>query len=271
LWAAQLAGVPAVVHGHSYDFGGWFDRLPAPGQAVVRRLLVADRWVVLGDRHVDEYAARLRLDPERISVLHNAVAIPGGPVGQSGVDRVHAVALGRLGIRKGSYDIVDAVGALDETVRGRLRVTLAGDGDVDEVRAAVAQAGLTGSIHVAGWLDPASRDELLGAAHVFLLPSRDEGLPMALLEAMARGLAPVTTPVGSIAEVVSDGISGLVVRPGAPRDIADALTALVTDEALRARLGNAARERAADFGLPRWYESLARLWRDLARQDRINA
>ncbi|MCV7099988.1 glycosyltransferase family 4 protein [Mycobacterium palustre] len=270
LWAARLAGVPAVVHGHSYDFGGWFDRLPAPAQALVRRMLVADRWVVLGQRHVGEYAERLRLQRDRISVLHNAVAIPDAPVDQAGADRVHAVALGRLGIRKGSYDIVTAVGALDETIRGRLCVTLAGDGDVDAVRAAVADAGLAGSIHVTGWLDPADRDALLGAAHVFLLPSRDEGLPMALLEAMARGLAPVTTPVGSIAEVVSDGSSGLVVRPGAPHEIAEALTALVTDAGLRARLGNAARQRAADFALPRWHESLAGLWRDLARRDRIN-
>jgi glycosyltransferase involved in cell wall biosynthesis len=271
LWAARLAGVPAVVHGHSYDFGGWFDRLPAPAQAAVRRMLVADRWVVLGERHVDEYASRLPLKRDRISLLHNAVEIPRYPVSQSGVDRVYAVALGRLGMRKGSYDIVAAVGSLSESVRRRLLVTLAGDGEVDEIRAAVAAAGLTEAIRVTGWLDPASRDELLRAAHVFLLPSRDEGLPMALLEAMACGLAPVTTTVGSIGEAVSDGITGLVVQPGSPGEIADALTALVADEGLRTRLGNAARERAIDFGLPRWYRSLAMLWRDAASQDRVEA
>lgn len=264
LAAARLAGVPAVVHGHSYDFGGWFDRLPAPARAAVRRMLVADHWLVLGERHVDEYAARLRLPDGRIGVLHNAVRIPETAVAQSGVDRVHAAALGRMGTRKGSYDIVAAVGALDETVRRRLRVTLAGDGEVDGVRAAVAAAGLGDTIRVVGWLDAAARDELLCAAQVFLLPSRDEGLPMALLEAMAYGLAPVTTTVGSIGEAVSDGVTGIVVQPGAPDQIAGALTALVTDERLRERLGAAARARAGDFGLQRWYDSLARLWTGLA-------
>ena len=269
LWAARLAGVPAVVHGHSYDYGGWFDRLPSPARAAVRRALVADRWVVLGERHVDEYASRLGLPDNRISVLHNAVRVPEVPVTQSGVERVHAVALGRMGTRKGSYDVVAAVAALDPTVRGRLRVTLAGDGDVDEVRAAVTAAGVGETIHVAGWLDPAERDELLSTAHVFLLPSRDEGLPMALLEAMAYGLAPVTTSVGSIGEAVTDGVTGIVVQPGSSDRIAEALTALVTDQSLRTRLGTAARSRVLDFGLAPWYESLALLWSDLARHDRV--
>jgi glycosyltransferase involved in cell wall biosynthesis len=268
LWAARLSGVPAVVHGHSYDYGGWFDRLPPPARAAVRRALVADRWVVLGERHVDEYASRLGLPDNRISVLHNAVRIPEVPVTQSGVERVGAVALGRMGRRKGSYDIVSAVAALDPTVRSRLRVTLAGDGEVDEVRAAVMSAGVGETIHVAGWLDAAERDELLSAAHIFLLPSRDEGLPMALLEAMAYGLAPVTTSVGSIGEAVTDGVTGIVVRPGSPDQIAEALTALVADESLRTRLGNAARARALDFGLGQWHRSLALLWSDLVRHDR---
>jgi glycosyltransferase involved in cell wall biosynthesis len=264
LWAARVVGIPAVIHGHSYDFGGWFDRLPAVGRRLVRRLLIADRWVVLGRRHVDEHASRLLVPDGRISVLHNAVRIPDVPVGQSGVERVHAVTLGRLGARKGSYDLVAAVGMLDEDIRDRLRVTLAGDGEIDAVRAAVSAAGLEQTIQVAGWLDPTARDELLTAAHVFVLPSRDEGLPMALLEAMAYGLAPVTTMVGSIGEAVRDGVNGLIVTPDRPDQIAEALTALVADELLRGRLGVAARGRAHDFGLESWYQQLAALWADLA-------
>ena len=101
---------------------------------------------------------------------------------------------------------------------------------------------------------------------ILLLPSRDEGLPMALLEAMASGLVPVTTTVGSIGEAVGDGVTGIVVQPGSPRQIADALTSLVTDESLRARLGAAARGRAVEFGLERWYQRLGCLWTDLANE-----
>jgi FkbM family methyltransferase len=264
LWAARLAGVPSVIHGHSYDFGGWFDRLPPLGQALVRGALVADRWVVLGERHVDEYASRLRLTDGQIGPLHNAVEIPACAVPQSGVDRVHAVALGRLGVRKGSYDVIAAVGALDEALRTRLRVTLAGDGEVDEVRAAVALAGLGQTINVVGWLDAAERDALLSTAHVFLLPSHDEGLPMALLETMACGLVPLTTAVGSIGEAVRDGVTGLLVPPNHPDQIAEVLGTLIENEPLRIRLGAAARSRAHDFRLDHWYQQLTELWIDLS-------
>ncbi|OBK23063.1 hypothetical protein A5634_05980 [Mycobacterium asiaticum] len=261
LTAARVVNVPTIVHAHSYDFGGWFDGIPAIAQRAVRRLLVADQWLVLGSRHVEEYASRLRLADGQICVLNNAVPIPQRAVEQTNIDRVHAVSLGRLGVRKGSYDLIAAVGALDELLRDRLRLTLAGDGEVDEVRAAVAAAGLADTIHVAGWLGPDERDELLGDAHIFVLPSHDEGLPMALLEAMAYGLAPVTTLVGSIGEAVADRVNGLVVEPGRPDQIAEALTELLKDDTLRASLGAAARSRASDFGLDRWYQRLQQVWR----------
>lgn len=263
LAVARWTRVPTVVHAHSYDFAGWFDGLRPAVQGLVRRVLVADRWLVLGTRHVGEYASRLRLPAERIAVLNNAVAIPETAVEQSDAPSVHAVSLGRLGVRKGSYDLISAVGALGDDARSRLRVTLAGDGEVDEVRAAVAAAGLGDTIHVADWLDPGARDELLRTAQIFVLPSYDEGLPMALLEAMAYGLAPVTTLVGSISEAITDRVNGLVVAPGRPEQIADALHELLKDADLRADLGTAARSRACDFGLDRWYEQLTRLWTDL--------
>ncbi|WP_122502503.1 glycosyltransferase family 4 protein [Mycobacterium pseudokansasii] len=264
LWVARLTGVPTVVHAHSYDFAGWFDRLPRLAQAAMRRMLSADRWLVLGERQLEEYASRLRLTDSQISVLHNAVRIPEAPVTQVGAQRVQAVSVGRLGARKGSYDVIAAVASLDAAVRNRLRVTLAGDGEVDEVRAAVGRAGLGETIRVAGWLDPAARDALLCNAHVFVLPSYNEGLPVALLEAMAYGLVPVTTMVGSMGEVVSDGVDGLVVEPGSPGQIAKSLSVLVADEQLRARLGGVARDRAGDFGLDRWYQQLTQLWTRLA-------
>lgn len=260
LLAARLSRTASVVHGHSYNFGGWFDQLAHPLQRVVRWVLLADHWLVLGNRQAEEYAARLRLPVDRISVLRNAVRIPRDVMSQAGANPVHAVSLGRLGVRKGSYDLVAAVGELAPDIRRRLKVTMAGDGDVAAVSAAVDAAGLSDTVRVVGWLDPANRDEVLSAAHIFVLPSYDEGLPIALLEAMAHGLAPVTTAVGSIGEVISDGVDGLIVPAGRPPELANCLSALVCDEALRTKLGAAARNRATDFGVDRWYEQLATLW-----------
>ena len=264
LWAARLRGVPAVVHGHSFDFGGWMARLPAPARALVRAALPADRWLVLGAGLAAEYAAALRLDADRVEVLYNPVPPAPGPRPGTVGPRVEMVALGRLGVRKGSYDLVGAVAALPPGVRDRLHLTLAGDGEVEAVRAAARPLGA--AVTVRDWVGPAERDALLAAAEVFALPSHDEGLPMALLEAMAAGLVPVTTPVGGIPEAVTDGVDGVLVPPGDVPALAAALAGLVEDPALRRRLSDGARARAADFDIAAWHARISALWTSLARR-----
>ncbi|TWS21640.1 glycosyltransferase family 4 protein [Tsukamurella asaccharolytica] len=265
LWAARLRGVPAVIHGHSFDFGGWVAGLPAPARPLVRAALPADRWLVLGTGLAAQYAAALHLAPSTVEVLYNPVPEVPVPAGLATTgDVVHAVALGRLGVRKGSYDLIAAVALLPPEIRARLHLTLAGDGEVDEVRAAAAAAGVEESVSVRGWVDPAGRDALLATAQVFALPSYDEGLPMALLEAMASGLAPLTTPVGAIPEAITDGADGLLVPPGDVPALSAALARLVDDRDLRERIAAGARRRARDFAIEPWHARLAALWRELA-------
>ncbi len=118
-------------------------------------------------------------------------------------------------------------------------VTLAGPGEPPPAAAALlaAQPGL-GWL---GWLGAEEKDRLLRESSVFVMSSLSEGLPMALLEAMAYGMAVVATAVGGIPEVVDDGVDGLLVEAGSSRRIADALLRLAGDPALRERLGAAAR------------------------------
>ena len=89
---------------------------------------------------------------------------------------------------------------------------LAGDGDVEGVRQLAAPLG--DAVRVLSWIDPAERDRLLEASDVFVLPSHAEGLPMALLEAMAAGLPVIVTPVGGIPDAVTQGVDGVYVPPG---------------------------------------------------------
>ncbi|MET4611299.1 glycosyltransferase involved in cell wall biosynthesis [Rhodococcus sp. PvR044] len=268
LLTARAIGVPAVIHGHSFDFAGWFEGLPAFAQRLVRAALPATRWLVLGEGLAQQYADCMKLPPAKVGVLYNAVRIPRSRVHQGDADPVRAVALGRLGTRKGSYDLIAALAILPREVRSRLQVTVAGDGEIEEVRTAAREAGVQDIVAVVGWIGPIERDDLLGRSHVFVLPSYDEGLPMALLEAMAHGLVPIATPVGSIGEAITDRVDGLLVTPGDRGALVDALSAVVLDDALRTRLAAAARDRASAFDLNRWYCELGSVWDGLARDSR---
>jgi glycosyltransferase involved in cell wall biosynthesis len=128
------------------------------------------------------------------------------------------------------------------------RFVLIGRGPLeDEVRRQVNRMGLDGSVAVLGYRQDAVR--LTGAFDVFVLPSLYEGLPIALLEAMALERPVVATRVGGTPEVVTDGVDGLLVPGGDPRALAERIVRLIDDVSLRTRLGRAAGERARRFDI----------------------
>ena len=127
----------------------------------------------------------------------------------------------------------------------RLRVTLAGPGEPPA--AATELVAANEAVTWAGWLDAGQKDELLRRVPIFAMPSRSEGLPMALLEAMAYGMAIASTSVGGIPEVLESGVEGLLVPAEDPEALAEALCRLAGDEELRQRLSAAALARAREL------------------------
>ncbi len=256
---ARHSGTRVVMHLHGSQFLDWFDGLPRPARAVVRALLRPHRLVVLSESLRAPYRERLGVPAERVVALPNPVEWPAAVEGPD-AGPVLALFLGRFGARKGVYDLVNACARLTPAQRARLRLVAAGDGEVDQVREAVATAGVGDVVEVAGWLDRAERDDLLRRAQLLVLPSSHEGLPMAVLEAMASGLTPVVTPVGALPELVHDGVNGALVPVGDPAARARTLGELVDDDELRATLGARARADAEAYAAPRWAERLAEVW-----------
>lgn len=115
-----------------------------------------------------------------------------------------------------------------------------------------------------GWLDPEAKRGELARCAVFVLPSLSEGLPVALLEAMAWGRAIVATRVGGMPEVVDDGVQALLVAAGSPEALGEAMRKLLGQPADRERLAGRARERAAEFNEGEVCNRLDALYRELA-------
>lgn len=260
LFVARLRGVPTIVHGHTTQFFPWLEELPRPLGRAVRLALRADYSAVLGQFHVQESCASLGFDESRTRVLYNPVVVPAVAPSPRTAQPVRAVALGKLGENKGTYDLVRAINMLPNEIRANLRVTVAGDGEVEEVRDIVRADGLGDTVDVVGWVGPEERDRLLAESAIFLLPSYSEGLPMAVLEAMATGVVVVTTAVGAIPEVVTDGVSGVLIEPGKPEQLAAALQSLIVDVELRNRLAAPAYQRAREFDVAHWRDALHELW-----------
>ncbi|WP_425374305.1 glycosyltransferase [Lichenihabitans psoromatis] len=140
---------------------------------------------------------------------------------------------------------------------------LAGSGPLEATIAMqIAAQNLSASVRLLGQRDDIP--DLLGAADLLVLPSRFEGLPLTILEAMAAGVPVVATNVGGTDEAAVDGVTGLLVPPGEPARLAAAIQAMLEDPARAARYGRAARKRfQTSFTAARMGADMAQLYQGL--------
>lgn len=271
---SELAGLlrlPTVVHLHDYDYASHLDRSGRLTRMLVRRMFGrAETVIVLGERDRQTAAGRLGVPPGRIATMPNAVPDPGAPPDREArVGPCRIVFLGHLDDRKGVPELLAALASLALTDRP-WRLDLAGAGEVDRFRAEVARRHLQDRATLHGWLSVPQVTALCRRADIFVLPSHAEGQAMSLLEAMAHGLAIITTPVGAHLEAVTGGVEALLVPPGDADALAAALARLLDDQGLRLRLGRAARARyAAGFAIEPYATRLAALHEAAAWRTRM--
>ncbi|RDH78666.1 glycosyltransferase family 1 protein [Mycolicibacterium moriokaense] len=250
-WLSRLMHVPVVVHVHASDFPGFFERSPQPIRRVISATLThADLVIALGDALAQKLQSMA--PAARIVAIPNAVRLAQRVTQPTQGAPVRAVFLGRIGERKGTFRLLQAWAELTRDPAFRTAagyplatLTIAGDGEVERARWRIEELRVEESVVLSEWLSPEAVGNLLDSAHILVLPSRNEGQPMAVLEAMARGLCVVASDVGGLAEMIGDG-AGVVVPPDDVSAIASALRLVVHDADLRARIGAAAHARVED-------------------------
>ena len=231
-------------------------------EAYAAALAHVDRVLCVSDGARQTYAAE-GVPPDKLCAVPNGIPDPG-PATADGVrddlgigpDDALVLTVGRFTRQKG-YDVwLDAAGpVLDAAPHARL--VWVGDGPLlPEVRHEVERRGLGDRVRLVGRRGDVAR--LMAAADLFVLPSRFEGLPLVVLEALAAGLPVVATRVVGSEEAVRDGETGRLIPPEDPARLADAVADALADDATRARWAAAAR---ADFEA-HWTD--ARMARDTA-------
>ncbi|HEX2236266.1 MAG TPA: glycosyltransferase family 4 protein [Actinomycetota bacterium] len=245
--AARRRGLPALVTVHNLvrpEMGG------QPRALVLAR---AEPLLVRLATHVfavsDEIAARLRHAApglaHKVELLHLGVGPPPAVTRSRAEVRAElrvapgaplVVSVARLRPQKDLGTLVRAVAALPADVH----LALVGEGPLaSQLRALAGDLGVSERVRLLGWRDDVA--DLVAAADVFCLSSVWEGVPLAAQEAIQLGTPVVATRVGGMAELVEDGVSGFLVPPGRPGDLANALASVVRDPAAAVRLAGAAR------------------------------
>ncbi len=248
---ARLSGFDFSFTTHAYDIFG--------GNPSLQWKTRAARFMRTISHYNRAYLLRAYpgLPPEKIRVMHLGVDVEAWPVAGPGLPG-SLVCVANLVAKKGHARLLEACARLVKTRPG-LSCEIVGDGPLrEDLESAVVSLGLTSTVRLSGRLGPGEVRARVSRAQVFVLPSLDlegtsdprDGIPVALMEAMALGRAVVSTRVAGIPELVEDGVSGRLVAPDDAAALAAALEELLADGALRDRLGAAARRRVEhDFSL----------------------
>jgi glycosyltransferase involved in cell wall biosynthesis len=260
--AGFLTGRPVVstIHNSRADL----DKEPARRQWMER---VTARWmgrrlIVVAENLREEIAAWFGVPLDKVVAITNGVdtdrfhrdagfdraavrrALAGG-------DFPLATSVGRLVPQKAQHILI-AAAALVAAQRPDTRIVLLGEGPLAaDLAAQAAQAGVTDQVIFSGFRNDVA--DILAASSIFVLSSAWEGLPIALLEAMAAGCAAVCTDVGGVSQVLEHGVTGLLVPPNDPAALAAALLACFNDPARTAQMGEAGRRAVVErYSMAAW-------------------
>ena len=262
--------VPYVIHFHDGRLPDFYQRgCNALAKSWVRLVLRrAACVVVLSRRWRDEVR---KIEPAaRTTIIGNPVPVPVcvAPL-QRPARRV--LFLAWLHKDKGVLDLLRAIPIVLRSVPEATFVIagrgIAGGEDPDSIMELARSLRVEQSLRFPGWVDGSEKDNLLRESDVFVLPSYYEALPVGVLEAMACGVPVVATSVGGIPDVIEDRVNGLLIEPGQPDALARAIVTILTDDALRSRLREAARSEVRKrFSTESAIKDLETLYRELGIQ-----
>ncbi len=266
-WAAWLRRVPAVIHtphGHVFHgyFSSWRSRVFREAERAAAR--VTHRIVALTEGDLRDHLDAGIASRERFTIIPSGVNLERcrrtAPPHRGGPD-VTLGFLARLVEVKAPLDLLEALARL-APAHPDVHLIMVGDGPLrPAVEERIQTLGLQDRVELTGRLeDPVPA---LHRFDVFVLPSHNEGMGRAAVEAMAAGLPVVASRVGGVPDVVQDGQTGLLVPPGDPEALAAALDRLLQDEALRMAMGEAGLRRAEAFSDRVMFERLEALYAEV--------
>ncbi len=216
---------------------------------IVRRALL----VISPSEYLKRIIASWGVDPSRIKVIYSALVPLGVSASRSalrtklGYEGTVITTAGRLVPWKGFRELIDVFDTLQKE-RSGVSLHIIGDGPLyTELKQKISDLGLEQTVHLFGRLNKEALGEVIKASDLFVLNTSYEGLSHQLLEVMELGVPIVTTRIGGNPEILSDGVSGLLIEPNNSDELCTAIVRLLDNEDLRTRMAQNARVRLQQF------------------------
>lgn len=218
-----------ILHEHAADFVEYYNQSNDKDE-ITRYINLCDCLIVLSESW-KKYFASIGVDEDKINVLNNIVSPPDlQPDYHTEDGKLHLLYMGEISKRKGGFDLLKAIADHREQFDGKLLVRMGGNEVDGDIKAYIREHQLESIVSYEGWIAGQKKIECLNWEDVYILPSYNEGLPIAILEAMAYHHPVISTPVGGIPEILKDGYNGRMVQPGNTECIAKAIYGYIDDK-----------------------------------------
>ena len=201
------------------------------------------------------------MDTTKIHVLNNIVSPPELlPEKHIADGKLHLMYMGEISKRKGGFDLLQAISDNKEYFKDKLVLRIGGNEVDGDIKTFIKEHGLEAFVSYEGWIAGKKKIDCLNWEDVYILPSYNEGLPIAILEAMAYSHPVISTPVGGIPEVIETGKNGILVQPGDTKAIADAIKYYIENPDAIKRHGDKAYQVVQNFFPEKVFDDLKKIY-----------
>jgi glycosyltransferase involved in cell wall biosynthesis len=275
---ARIWGSKVLLHPHC-SFYFFYERQGKAWQCFIRRIIgLCDGVVILSSewKKLEEVAPGCHLYylPNAIDLLQYV------DIGQERIESqwektcLHILYLGHIGEQKGSFDLLCAAKTILKKDPGVVFDIVGQEqviGDIKRLTAEINNAGLDRYVHIQPGVMDKEKIDIFRSADIFVYPSYHEGMPMAVIEAMACGLPIVATKVGGLPDLVHPGSNGILIPAGEPDQLAEAIHQLITDPHLRKSMQKVSLQQAQEnFDVEKLVLRLVSIYRALNLPYEIN-
>lgn len=233
-----------IVHLHGGEFAKWYEaELEEKDRDDIKSLFShIDALIVLSEEWRDWVLENV-CTPKNLIVMHNGVNLPSCACDPCSHQDV--LFLGRLDANK-SPDVLLRASRESLEKHPEAKLIFGGDGHPERYKKLADELGIADRCEFLGWVVGEDKELLFRRAGVYCLPSKNEGMPMSVLEAMAHGIPAVSTPVGGVPQVIENGVDGFLFPVDDEKRLSEIIGSLLDDPDLRKRIGSAGRAKIAE-------------------------
>lgn len=233
IYLSKLFNKKVIYHIHGANYKTYFYKYP---NAITKTIQKCDLVICLSESWKTFFEDVAR--PKQCIVVNNIIPLPKlSSINRTAHKECNFLFLGRLGKRKGVYDLLEVLRDNKQHYQGKVILYLGGDGEVEQVQKYISEHELESMVKYVGWVTGEKKIELLNNADVYILPSYSEGLPISILEAMSYKLPIISTNVGGIPEVVFNDQNGYLITPGDHLALKTSIDKMVESNNIRISMG----------------------------------